>query len=114
MKIKFLITLPILAACALSFSACSDSELNSRVDVLRQMNQTLAEAQDTATADAAAPRYDALVEMLEKCPPTSEADVKVVDVLVGQLFSQAARLSREDYYQSEALKQTLRTPREQD
>lgn len=112
MKTKLLFILPILAVCALSFSACSDSEAGSRITVLRQMKQALAEAQNTATADAAAAQYEALASALDKCPPTSESDTKEVDVLIGELFTQAARLNQEDYYQSEALKRALRKNQE--
>lgn len=106
-KISFLF--PSIAICALAFSACSDAEPQTRIDVVNAMTTTLASVEDKITADAAAPKFLVLVDSLDKFGETPESEVQNAVDAVSALMSQAIRLEAKDYFESDALRNAMTT-----
>lgn len=95
------------AACALTLSACSDNVPESRVDATLEMAKVFAAVENKESADAAAEKFAKFSARLDDFPETPADATKDAEFAVGRLFSQIARLKRESYFDSEALKNAL-------
>lgn len=106
-KSEFYFAVPAALICAAAFTSCSEPAPQTRVEIVRRAADALATAQNRATADAAAEKFSALMASLEKFDKTPEAAGADAESAVSALLSQAARLRKENFYGSEALKNAL-------
>ena len=107
MKLRFSILSAAAALfCLCAFPSCSQ-EPSSRVEALNQVVKELALVDSKAAADAASGRVSALLASIENFPETPDENLADAEGAVGRLLSQGMRLSKENFFDSEKLKDAL-------
>lgn len=108
MKLKhFFQTVPAAVFFAATLTGCSNPEPRSRTETVEKMAETLELVTDSASADSAAKMYFELQSAIAKLPAVAKEDIPQAQVAVGNLLGQIHRLEKNNFYDSDALKEAL-------
>ncbi len=101
-----ILSLAAIFACA----ACAPETPQTRIETVDAMTETLSSVRDKQTADAAAEKFSALAESLEKLDPVPAEEFDRAEEAVSELAAQVMRIGNEKYFESESLRRALGGP----